>query len=338
MPEPKPALPTQPGMAGGGLTSIPLDFDHDFAAGGIIAFASGGEPDPYALPETVTEAQAKDRREKAQQERGFGGDPYEEAKRRYSDLEKRQLEREKEAGADRFWAGLSTFAGSGTKGFGESMGMAMKTAQDLENKQRSEGDTQRTKMAELHSLWGKEQDALKRADYAADMGQVDKANALRAEALKLRQTRDQIEAQKTTAAANAKQAETAAARETREAEAQKLELPAKIKVWNSEAARNGRPPASVEEVQRYIADPKYAAAYDKMQSIRNGGKGEFTREDAMKLAFPGGVMPGMDPQDGINAANKIFDAVNRAKNNPSNPYSTASNDQIKAELAKLGIK
>jgi hypothetical protein len=50
----------QPGMAGGGLTSIPLNMHHDFAAGGIIAFADGGYPAGYEVPEQITEEQARE--------------------------------------------------------------------------------------------------------------------------------------------------------------------------------------------------------------------------------------------------------------------------------------
>jgi len=317
MPQPKEALPMQPGMqpgmAGGGLATIPLNMHHDFASGGIIAFADGGYPEEYAIPEKITEEEAQARREKAEKARGIGQDPYAEAKRRYAELEAKQAEREKNAGSDRFWAGLADFAASGTKQFGESAGAAAKTMQSMQKRQEEESDTRASKMAELHMLWGKEQEAIKRAGLAADMGQVDKANAARLEAAKARQTFDQVKAQTTSAGASASQARVAELKEQREAEEQKALLPEKIKLYRAQALREGRPPPSVEETNRYMSDPKYAAAYDRMQSVKNGGKGEFTREDAMKLAFPGGVIPGMDPQDGINAANKIYEAVNKAR-------------------------
>jgi hypothetical protein len=313
MPQPKPALPTQPGMkpgmAGGGLASIPVNMHRDFAKGGIIAFAGGGEPDPGAYPQQMTIDEARAEREMREKQYNFGGDPYAEAKRRYTALEEKQLEREKEAGSDRFWAGLAAYGSAGPRGFAQAAGNASQVMQNMAKQQQTESDAQSTKMAELHTLWGKEQDALNRAKLAADEGKVNEKRELMQKAAQFRLERQKAEATTTQAAAAARNAETNAG----ELALKNQELPVKLALYKAQAAREGRAPPSIEETKLYMSDSKYAAAYDKMQSIKNGGKGEFTREDAMKLAFPGGVMPGIDPQEGINTANKIYEAVNKAK-------------------------
>jgi hypothetical protein len=265
---------------------------HDFAAGGIIAFAGGGEADPGAYPEQTTLEQERAERLKNQELYGFGGDPYAEAKRRYSDLEKRQLEREKNAGADRFWAGLSTFAGSGTRGFGESMGMALKTAQDLEEKQKAEGDTQRAKMAELSALWGKEQDALNRANYAADKGRMDEKRKALMEAANYRLEREKVEATKTSAgaavtsagasvtSANASAQNAKTLEEQRQFE-QRM-YPEKFALEqrkaNAEIARAGRPDDFQQRYKLYKTDPN---AFQAIYGNKLSGQ-QTSREEAIK--------------------------------------------------------
>jgi hypothetical protein len=269
MPQPKPALPTQPGMAGGGLTSIPLNMHHDFAAGGIIAFAGGGDTDPAAeYPKQSTLEEERAERLKNQALYNFGSDPYTEAKRRYAELEQKQLEREKNAGADRFWAGLSSFAGSGTKGFGESMGMAMKTAQDLEEKQIAQGDAQRSKMAELATLWGKEQDALNRANFAADKGNVQEKREQLLKAATYRLERQKAQASTTSAEASAQNAKTLEDQRKFEQEKypEKFALEqekarAAIKKDLADAARSGRPDEFQQRLRLYQTDP---TAYNAM--------------------------------------------------------------------------
>jgi hypothetical protein len=269
MPQPKPALPTQPGMAGGGLTSIPLNMHHDFAAGGIIAFAGGGDTDLAAqYPEQTTLEQERAERLKNQELYNFGSDPYTEAKRRYSDLEKRQLEREKNASSDRFFAGLSTFAGSGTKGFGESMGMAMKTAQDLEEKQNAQGDAQRGKMAELATLWGKEQDALNRANYAADKGNVQEKREQLLKAATFRLERQKVQASTTSAEASAQNAKTL--EEQRKFE--QANYPEKFKLEQrkveAEIAKAGRPDEFQQRLKLAKENPDlYAKLYGEKGGV-----------------------------------------------------------------------
>jgi hypothetical protein len=339
MPQPKPALPTQPGMAGGGLTSIPLDFDHDFAAGGIIAFADGGETDLAAqYPEQTTLEQERAERLKNQELYNFGSDPYTEAKRRYSELEKRQLEREKNAGADRFWAGLSSFAGSGTKGFGESMGMAMKTAQDLEEKQIAQGDAQRGKMAELATLWGKEQDALNRANYAADKGNVQEKREQLLKAAAFRLERQKAQASTTSAEASAQNAKTF--EEQRKFEQANYPEKFKLEQRKTEAdiLRAGRPDEFQQRLRLYQTDP---TAYNAMYGA--GAKGGLTtsREEAIKNLIarmgPKFTLLARTPE-GLEQQETLIKQEMGGASKPTggtNPYSTRSDAEIKAAL---GIK
>ena len=194
----------QPGMAGGGLTSIPLNMHHDFAAGGIIAFADGGFQD-VTNPEQITEEQAQAAREKAERARGIGEDPYAEAKRRYAEIEAKQKESEKDAGFRNVIASLAAMGSGKPRRFGESMATYAETATNLEKEQQKASEQNATKMAELHTLWGKEQDALKRAALAADMGRVKESQAARLEAVKLEHQQQQIKAAQTSASAAERQ-------------------------------------------------------------------------------------------------------------------------------------
>jgi hypothetical protein len=293
MPQPKPALPTQPGMAGGGLTSIPLNMHHDFAAGGIIAFADGGETDLAAeYPEQTTLEQERKKREELQRIYNFGSDPYTEAKRRYSDIEQRQLEREKNAGADRFWAGLSTLAGSGTKGFGESMGMAMKTAQDLEEKQNAQGDAQRGKMAELATLWAKEQDALNRANFEADRGNVEGQRKKLLEAAGYRLEKKKVQATTTSAEASSRQAQTLADKEAEERKNYPREMALKEQIAQAQLAHATRPGEFEQRVKLAKENPElYAKLF--------GEKAGLTEKDFYEMAAKtpmGSLKPELIPQ------------------------------------------
>jgi hypothetical protein len=316
MPEPRQAQPTpgmQPGMAGGGITSIPLNMHHDFAAGGIIAFADGGYPESYALPKEKTDDEIRQEREANEVKYGISKDPYADVKRRYAEIEEKQKASEKNAGFNNVISALAAMGSGKPKRFGESMATYADTATNLEKEQQKASEQNATKMAELHTLFAEREDARRRGDLVADRAAQDKIGEKKKEMLGLQHQYTNAESNKTQAAATASNAATNAAKEAREAEDQRVMQPAKLALYRAQALREGRPPPSIEETNRYMSDPTYAAAYDKMQSVKNGGKGEFTREDAMKLAFPGGVMPGMDPQEGINAANKIYESVNKAK-------------------------
>jgi hypothetical protein len=333
MPQPRQAAPS---MAGGGLTSIPLNMHHDFAAGGIIAFAGGGDTDLAAqYPEQTTLEQERAERLKNQEIYGFGGDPYAEAKRRYSDLEKRQLEREKNAGADRFWAGLSTFAGAGPRGFGQSMGMALKTAQDLEEKQKSEGDTQRAKMAELSVLWGKEQEALNRANYAADKGRMDEKRKALMEASNYRLEREKVEATKTSAGASVTSA-AASAQNAKTLEEQRKfeqgnygrEMALKEKVAATQLAHANKPGEFEQRLKLAKENPDlYARLF--------GEKTSLTEKDFYEMAAKtpmGSLKPELIPQ----IAKQMMESRAGTKTaGGTNPYSTKSDAEIKAAL---GIK
>jgi FKBP-type peptidyl-prolyl cis-trans isomerase len=128
--------------------------------------------------------------------------------------------------------------------------------------QQKEAEQNAMKMAELHSLWGKEQDALKRADYEAVMGRVDKARALQAEALKLRQQFDQVKASTTSAEAAAKKAQTDAETEARLAEAQKQTLPVDIAYKRALAGQAGKPGEFEQRVKLAKENPNlYSIVY-----------------------------------------------------------------------------
>jgi hypothetical protein len=336
MPEPKPALPTQPemqpGMAGGGLTSIPLNMHHDFASGGIIAFAGGGEPDPYAMKTPVTEEEAEKKLKEAEVKYNFGNDPYAEAKRRYAELEAKQKEAEKSAASDRIISSLAAMGAGGPRQFGDVMASYANTSSKMEGEQRKEAEQNAMKMADLHTLWAKEQEAMNRARYAAVTGKVKEEEEANREIAKLQHARAQAQAQTTTAEATKRNAEINAG----ELALREKELPVKLALYRAQALREGRPPPSIEETNRYMSDPKYAAAYDQMQAARTGGRGSFTFEDALKQVAP--MMPGESPEAIAAAAKKLMDSYKAYQSNTSNPYGKASDAEIKAALAKLGIK
>ena len=339
MPEPRQPAPT-PGMASGGITSIPLNMHHDFAAGGIIAFADGGETDLAAqYPEQTTLEQERAERLKNQELYGFGGDPYAEAKRRYSEIEKKQQEREKNAGSDRFFAGLSTFAGSGTRGFGESMGMAMKTAQDLEKEQNAQGDAQRTKMAELATLWGKEQDALNRANYAADKGNVQEKRDQLLKAANFRLEREKAQASTTSAEASAQNAKTL--EEQRKFEQEKYPEKFKLEQRKVEAdiLRAGRPDEFQQRLKLYQTNP---TAYNAMYGA--GAKGALTQDQMVDNWQKMGIQEKMARKarangDILKAEQDYYKEVKGLSSSPAasggtNPYANQSNAQILQALGR----
>jgi hypothetical protein len=96
-------------------------------------------------------------------------------------------------------------------------------------------------MAELHSLWGKEQEAMNRARYAAVTGKVKEEQAALQEVAKLRQTRDQVKAQETSASASARQAETLAGKEAFEQKNYPREMALKEQIANAQLAHATRP-------------------------------------------------------------------------------------------------
>jgi hypothetical protein len=260
---------------------------HDFAAGGIIAFADGGYPAGYEIPEKMTEEDARAEREKAKQTYGFGGDPYAEAKRRYAEIEAKQKEGEKGAGFDKVISSLAAMGAGGPRQFGDVMSSYANTSLGIEKTQRKEAEQNAMKMAELHSLWGKEQDALKRSEYEAVMGRVDKSRAAQAEALTARRQFDQVQASTTQAEAAAQNARTL--EEQRKFEQSKY--PDKLKIEQDQARAAlisaGRNP-ELQVAERVLADMRKtnpnATLLDAMTAMQTGkfaGKAALTQDQML---------------------------------------------------------
>jgi hypothetical protein len=292
MPEPKPALPTQPGMAGGGLTSIPLDMHHDFASGGIIAFAGGGEPDPYKLKTPITEEEAEKKQREAEAKYGFGNDPYAEAKRRYAEIEAKQKEAEKSAVSDRIISSLAAMGGGGPRQFGDVMSSYANTSSKMEGEQRKEAEQNAMKMADLHTLWAKEQEAMNRARYAAITGKVREEEAAMREIADLRHKRDQVRAATTSSEASAKQAQTQALKEefdqknySKRFELEERKVAADERRAAADAANAGRKGAEESIINNIWSslkarDPKatYMDAFNAFQTGKVGGKTALTQD------------------------------------------------------------
>jgi hypothetical protein len=336
MPQPRQAAPT-PGMAGGGLTSIPLNMHHDFAAGGIIAFAQGGEPDPYALKKPITEEEAFEKQKAAEAKYGFGNDPYAEAKRRYAALEAKQAEREKNAGLDRFFAGLAAYGSAGPKGFAQAAGNASKVMQGMESQQQAESDARAAKMAELHTLFAKEQEAMNRARYAAVRGMVKEEEAALHEVAKLRQTRDQVKAQETSAGASLTSAN-AAAQNSRTLEEQRKfeqgnyprEMALKEQVARAQLAHANKLSETEQRIKLAKEDPNlYARLYGEPKS---GLTEKDVWEGLIKNDYKFGRLP-IDEQ--MRQVREAMAGKKPSTTGGTNPYSTKSDAELKAAL---GIK
>ncbi len=300
MPAPRQAMPSQPqqpGMAGGGLTSIPLDMHHDFAAGGIIAFADGGYPAGYEVPEKRTVEDVRLEREAEEAKRGIGADPYAEAKRRYAEIEARQQEAEKRAGFNNVIASLAAMGAGKPKRFGEALGTYASTAMGLEKEQGKEAEQNAMKMAELHSLWGKEQDALKRSALAADMGRVKESEAAKMEALKARQQFDQVKAQTTSAEASARQAATQASKEQFEQSNYPREMGLKEKVAAAQLAHATRPGDFELRTKLAKEDPAlYAKMFGEKQP--NTSREEAIKNLDTRMGFKFKMLP-LDQQEAL---------------------------------------
>jgi hypothetical protein len=299
-------------MAGGGLTSIPLNMHHDFAAGGIIAFADGGYPEEYAMPKDKTDDEIREEREAQEIKYGISKDPYADVKRRYADIEAKQKESEKNSGYRNVIASLAAMGSGKPKRFGEAMANYAETATNLEKEQQKLSEQNAIKMAELQTAFAERDDARRRGDLVTDRAKQTEIANLKKEMLTLRNQYTNAESNKTQAAATASNAATNAAKETREAETEKIMRPLDVKYKNALISQAGRPPAEVQLAERYWQSmPKgtsFQQAYDTMMSTKTGGKGSFTFEDAMKIAAPGGVPPGMDPKEYIDNAKRILEA------------------------------
>jgi hypothetical protein len=328
-------------MAAGGLTSIPIQFSHDMAAGGLIAFADGGttELDPVAeYPKQITMDEARAQRENYEKLYGFGGDPYAEAKRRYTAIEQRQLEREKENDSNRFWAGLAAYGSAGPKGFAQAAGNASKVMQEMQTKQEAEGDANRAKMAELHTLWGKEQDALNRAKLAADQGDVEKKRKELLEAANYRLERQKVAATTTQAEASAKQAATQASKEAFDQANYSKEFALKELEARARNAYYGKLSEVQERIALYNKDPNaYMAIYGnprgtltKDQMVDNWTKMNPLEKMRRKQQAGGDILKA--EQDYYREQMGGGLAGLPAPAGGKNPYSTKSDAEIKAAL------
>jgi hypothetical protein len=286
-------------MAGGGITSLPLNMHHDFAAGGIIAFADGGETDLAAqYPEQTTVEQERAERLKQQEAYGFGGDPYSEAKKRYAEIEARQNAREKNADSDRFFSGLAAYAAAGPKSFAEAAGGAAQHMEKMEKEQEAEGDTRRAKMAELNTLWGKEQDALARANYEADRGNVEGKRKKMLEAANYRAELRKVAAQEKTAGASAQNAKTAEEQRKFEQENYPERFKLEQRKVEADILRAGRPDEFQQRLRLYQTDPNaYNAMYGagakgltQDQMMDNWQKMPFLEKEARKKRAGGDVL------------------------------------------------
>jgi hypothetical protein len=327
-------------MAGGGLTSLPLNMHHDFAAGGIIAFADGGETDLAAqYPEQSTLEQERAERLKQQEAYGFGGDPYAEAKRRYAELEAKQNEREKNADSDRFWSGLAAYGAAGPKSFAEAAGGAAQHMEKMQKEQESEGDTRRAKMAELSTLWGKEQDALARANFEADRGNVEGKRKKMLEAANYRAELRKVAAQETTAGASAQNAKTL--EEQRKFEQEKYPEKFKLEQRKVEAdiLRAGRPDEFQQRLKLYQTNP---TAYNAMYGA--GAKGALTQDQMVDNWQKMGIQEKMARKarangDILKAEQDYYKEVKGLSSSPAasggtNPYANQSNAQILQALGR----
>jgi hypothetical protein len=299
MPQSQPALPTQPGMmpgmAGGGLTSIPLNY----ASGGMIAFADGGYPAGYELPQEKTLEDIRLEREAEELKRGISRDPYADVKRRYAEIEARQKEAEKGAGANKIISSLAAMGAGGPRQFGDVMASYANTSTNIEKEQQKLSEQNAMKMADLQMAFAEKEDARRRGDLTGDRAAEDKIKTLQREILGLRHQYKQAEAQTTSAGAAAKKAATDAATETRLADAQRQTLPAEIAYKRALAAQAGRPGELEQRMRLAEKNPDlYARLY--------GEKTGLTEKDFYEMAAKtpmGSLKPELIPQ----IAKKIMD-------------------------------
>jgi len=163
----------------------------------------------------------------------------------------------------------------------------------MESQQQAESDARATKMAELHTLFAKEQEAMNRARYAAVMGKVREEQEELHKVAELRHKRDQVKAQETSANASATSAgasvtsAAAAAQNAKTLEEQRQfeqrMYPEKFALEKrkveSEISKAGRPDEFQQRYKLYQTDP---TAYNAMYGA--GAKGGLTtsREEAIK--------------------------------------------------------
>jgi hypothetical protein len=157
----------------------------------------------------------------------------------------------------------------------------------MESQQQAESDARAAKMAELHTLFAKEQEAMNRARYAAVMGKVKEEQEELHKVAELRQKRDQVENQRISANASATSAgasvtsAAAAAQNAKTLEEQRQfeqrMYPEKFALEKRKAeadiARAGRPDEFQQRLKLYQTNPE---AYNAMYGA--GSKGALTQD------------------------------------------------------------
>jgi len=330
-------------MAGGGLATIPLNMHHDFAAGGIIAFADGGYPTGYEIPQEKSIDDIRQEREAEEAKRGISKDPYADVKRRYADIEARQKKAEEEGDSRRLWSGLSAFAASGTKGFGESAGEAAKGMQDMRQRQEAISEQNAMKMAELQTAFAEKEDARRRGDYTADRAAQDKIASIKKEILTLQNQYTNAQAAKESAAASTKSAQTQASKEEFDQKNYQKEFELKQQEVRARIANALQKPAELQVLDKLYAEARAknpAATYlDTYEAYRMAGagvgkSGTLTYKDALEQA--GKNNPLLKGDALVAEAKKLMagqtSGVASLPTNKQNPYSTKSDAEIKAAL------
>jgi hypothetical protein len=356
MPEPKQALPNPPGMAGGGLTSIPLNMHHDFASGGIIAFADGGYPSEYEMPEERPRSALRQERETDEASYGISKDPYADIKRRYADIEEKQKRTEEEGNSRRLMSGLAAYAAAGPKSFAEAAGGAAKSMQDMRQRQEALSEQAALKMAELQTAFAEKEDARRRGDLAADRAAEEKIQARKKEILGLRHQYTQskasetsAEASKASAAASTKNAQTQASKEEFDQKNYPQEFALKQQEVRARIANALQKPAEIQVLDRMYAEARaldpaatYADTFEKYKMAGAGvsKEGRLTYKDALKQASEDPRLRGdalveealrlMSRQPGAGGGLPAAGAAGKP-----NPNAGKSNAQI---LQELGIK
>jgi hypothetical protein len=230
--DPTAAPPMQ--AAEGGLMSIPVKHfkQQNFAGGGIVALAGGGDaedegqemperrktyklgdqeltaprsveeiqrglpsiaPMQGARPGDQTPEQAYQRQQEIKKLAGVSEDPYADVKKRQSDMESRQAEQRKGDAVDRLLAMGEAFATADpSKGFGFAAASGSKASRALESEQRAIRDKQDALNMDIAKNMAKEEDARRRGDAAGVESALDKIKKDQAAYDQLQMKRDEL--------------------------------------------------------------------------------------------------------------------------------------------------
>jgi hypothetical protein len=323
-------------MAGGGLTSIPLNMHHDFAAGGIIAFADGGYPSEYGMPQDKSVDEIRQEREAEEVKRGIVADPYADVKRRYAEIEEKQKASEKDAGYRNVIASLAAMGSGKPRRFGEAMANYAETATNLENNQQKLSEQNAIKMAELQTLFAERDDARRRGDLVADRAVQDKISEKKKEMLGLRHQYTNAETAREQAAAHTSTAKTQAEKEAEDRKNYPREMALKEMIAKAQLAHANKPS---EQEQRLNLFKTNREAYNAMygagakvltqdQMMDNWQKMPFLEKEARKKRAGGDV---------LKAEQDYYKEVRGLASAPSggtNPYANQSNAQILQALGR----